>query len=129
MSDRTAGSTAGGTPPRAEVLDLLAVLVAVVLLALTLVDRVGTTRLLLALLFTLFVPGRAIVSNWPRLAGWSDVGMSVALSLGVLTLLATVTLWLGAWHPLGLFQLEAVLSLAGLATALIRRRQARPQAG
>jgi uncharacterized membrane protein HdeD (DUF308 family) len=120
MSDRTAG--------KAEALDLLAVLVAVVLLVLSLVDRVGTARLLLALLFTAFVPGRAIVSNWPRLADWSDVGMSVALSLGVLTVAATVTLWLGAWHPLRLFQLEAVLSVAGLAAAVTRRRRVSPRA-
>lgn len=116
-----------GTPnaalERAEVLDLLAALVAVVLLVLAVADRVGAARTLFTLVFALFVPGRAIVSNWPRMANWSDIGMSIALSLGVLTLLATVTLWARVWHPLGLFQLEAAASLAGLGIAVLRRRR------
>src|SRR5579859_4706694 len=109
-------------PQRAKILDLAAGIIAVALLVLALLDRVGSVRLLFALVFAFFVPGRAIVSNWPRMAGWSDVGMSIVLSLGVLTLLATISLWLRAWHPLGLFELEAVASLAGIAFALGRRR-------
>ena len=31
-------------------------------------------------------------------------------------------LWAHYWHPLGLFQAEAVLSLAALAAGLVRRR-------
>ena len=109
---------------RAEVADLLAALIAVVLLVLTLVDRVGAARTLLTVVFAFFVPGRAIVGNWPRLAAWSDIGMSVVLSLGVLAFLATVTLWARAWHPLGLFQVEAIVCLAGLGIAIVRRRRA-----
>jgi uncharacterized membrane protein HdeD (DUF308 family) len=115
---------------RAEILDLLAGLVAVALLVLVLADRAGVARTLVALLFTFFVPGRAIVSNWARMAAWSEIGMSMVLSLGVLTLLATVTLWARIWHPLGLFQIEAAASLAGLAIAALRRRLAsRPSPG
>ena len=87
------------------------------------VDFSAALRLLLALLFTFFVPGRAIVSNWPRVARWSAVGMSIVFSLAALGLLATVTLWLGLWHPLALFIVEAVASLAGLIVGIIRRRR------
>jgi hypothetical protein len=107
---------------RAEVLDLLAGVITIVLLALALVEWVGPVRLLLTVAFTFFVPGRAIVSNWSRMAGWSDMGMSIALSLGVLTLLATLSLWVRMWHPLGLFQIEAAASLIGLGVAVVRRR-------
>ena len=44
----------------------------------------------------------SIVSNWPAMAARSQVAASVLFSLSVLTLLATLTLWAGYWHPLGL---------------------------
>jgi len=109
---------------RAEILDLLAGLIAVALLVLVFADQVGAARMLLALLFAFFVPGRAIVSNWPRMAEWADIAMSVVLSIGLLTLLATVCLWARIWHPLGLFQIEAAVSLIGLGVAVTRRRRA-----
>lgn len=113
------------TPPvrRAEVLDLLAALVALALLLFVFASGTGSARLLLTLVFTFFVPGRAIVSNWPRLALWSDLGMSIVLSLATLILLATISLWVQFWHPVGLFKLEAVLSLMGLGVAILRRRR------
>lgn len=116
----------GTLPPaarRAEVLDVLAALVAVALLALVAGNASGPLRVLLVLAFTFFVPGRAIITNYPRMARWSDLGTSIVLSLGVLAFLATVTLWARFWHPLGLFQIEAVLSLAGLAVGIVRRRR------
>jgi hypothetical protein len=108
---------------RAERLDLAACGIAMVLIVLVSVDFSNTLRLLLALLFTFFVPGRAIVSNWPRMARWSGVGMSIVFSLGALTLLATTTLWLGLWHPLTLFLGEALASVAGLMFSIARRRR------
>jgi uncharacterized membrane protein len=111
---------------RAERLDLAACGIALALILLVSVDFSQALRLLLALLFTFFVPGRAIVSNWPRVARWSGVGMSIVFSLCVLTLLATVTLWVGLWHPMALFMAEAVVSLGGLAIAIVRRRQLVP---
>jgi hypothetical protein len=109
---------------RAELLDLAGALVAVVLLVLVLRGQPGPLRLLLTLGFTFFVPGRAIVTNWPRMARWSAAGMSMVLSLAVLTLLATTFLWAHLWQPVVLFQAEAVLSLAGLAVGVVRRRKA-----
>jgi uncharacterized membrane protein HdeD (DUF308 family) len=108
---------------RAERLDLLACGIALALILLVAVNFWPDLRLVLTLLFTCFVPGRAVVTNWPRVARWSGIGMSVAFSLGILTLLATVTLWVGLWHPLGLFVVEAVMSLAGLANGIVHRRQ------
>jgi hypothetical protein len=108
---------------RAERLDLLACGIALGLIVLVVADFWSALRLLLALLFTFYVPGRAVVSNWPRVARWSGIGMSVVFSLSILTLLATVTLWIGFWHPLGLFVVEAVISLAGLANGIVTRRQ------
>jgi hypothetical protein len=107
---------------RAEILDLLASAIAVLLLMAAFLDVTGPVRLLLTVLFTFFVPGRAIVSNWSRMAGWSDLGMSIALSLGMLTLFASIALWARIWHPLGLFQIEALASLIGLGVAVARRR-------
>jgi hypothetical protein len=109
---------------RAELLDLAGALVAVVLLVLVLRGQPGPLRLLLTLGFTFFVPGRAIVTNWPRMARWSAAGMSMVLSLAVLTLLATTFLWAHLWQPVVLFQAEAVLSLAGLTVGVVRRRKA-----
>jgi hypothetical protein len=108
---------------RAEVLDVLAAVVAVALLVLVAANASGPLRILLVLVFTFFVPGRAIITNYPRMARWSDLGTSIVVSLGVLAFLATVTLWAHFWHPLGLFQVEAVLSLAGLAVGIVRRRR------
>ena len=116
----------GALPPaaqRAEVLDVLAAVVAVALLALVAMDASGLPRILLVLVFTFFVPGRAIIANYPRMARWSDLGASIVVSLGVLAFLATVMLWAHLWHPVGLFLIEAVLSLAGLAVGIVRRRR------
>ena len=116
----------GTMPPaarRAEGLDVLAAAVAVALLAMVQENASGLPRVLLVLGFTFFVPGRAIITNFPRMARWSDLGASMLVSLGVLAFLATVTLWARFWHPLGLFQAEAVLSLAGLAAGIVQRRR------
>ena len=116
----------GIMPPaaqRAEALDVLAAAVAVALLAMVQENAAGLARVLLVLVFTFFVPGRAIITNFPRMARWSELGASMLVSLGVLAFLATVALWAHFWHPLGLFQVEAVLSLAGLAAGIVQRRR------
>ena len=114
----------------ADSLDLLAVVVAGGLVILIEAGRPGVPRVLLSLVFLFFVPGRAIVSNWPGLARWSEAAMSMVLSLTVLALLATVALWLHEWHPLGLFQVEAVASVVGVVVGTLRRhsRTGRTQA-
>lgn len=104
-----------------DMCDLLAALIALGLVAVVSDGRSGIPRVLLTLAFACYVPGRAIVSNWPLLGAWSAAAMPVVFSLAVLTLAATVMLWLRYWHPLGLFQAEAAVSLAALAFGLARR--------
>ncbi len=104
-----------------DLLDLLAFLDAMGLIALLVVDESGLARLLLTFGFTFFVPGRAIVDNCSFLARWSEAAMSLVLSLAVVGLLATVVLWAHAWHPLVLFQIEAWLSVVGLGVGAARR--------
>jgi peptidoglycan/LPS O-acetylase OafA/YrhL len=105
----------------AYLLDLLAGSLAVILMVVVYKGQPGLPRILLALAFAFFVPGRALVTNWPAMAGWSQAVMSMVLSFGILILVATVALWAGYWHPVGLFQAEAALSLAGLAVGSGRR--------
>jgi hypothetical protein len=107
----------------AEVLDLLAAFICAALIAAIALDRVGPARIVLTLLFTFFVPGRAIVANWPRMARWSEAAMPMVLSLAVTGLVATVALWAHLWYPLVIFQIEAWLSLAGLIIGIVRRRR------
>jgi uncharacterized membrane protein len=117
----------GRTSTRArteQALDLFAALIAGGLVVLVVSGSAGLLRVLLTLAFTFFVPGRAIVSNWPAVARWSAAAITIVLSLAVLSLLATVTLWAHLWHPTQLFEAEAALSLAGLGIGMVRRSSA-----
>ena len=58
-------------------------------------------RSVAAFIFVLFIPGRAIVSNWPEMPGRSVVAVSILFSLALNTLIATVALWAHVWHPAG----------------------------
>jgi uncharacterized membrane protein HdeD (DUF308 family) len=114
-------------PPELDsALDLSAGLIAIGLLALSYLGESGLLRIALTLGFAFFVPGRAIVTNWPRMTSWSKVAMPMVLSLALLTLLATITLWARVWKPVDLFQAEAWLSLAGLCLGTARRNRYRP---
>jgi uncharacterized membrane protein len=85
-------------------------------------------RVVVGVIFALYVPGRSVVSNWPRMAARSNVAASVLFSLSILTLLATGTLWAGYWHPLGLLEIESVFVGVVLFTGLLRRRRMEPVA-
>jgi hypothetical protein len=123
---RTQGSAVSGRAWQVgDALDLLAALIAVALIVLVARGWTGPPRLLLALGFAFFVPGRAIVTNWRQTADWSEVAMPMLFSLAILTLVSMVTLWAHYWHPLGLFQVEAVLSLAALGIGMVRRHRHR----
>ena len=112
--------------PTAPVRDLLAsvgVAVSLGLVGMVIEGGTGLVRILLVVAFAFFAPGRAVVTNWPRFAYWSEFGMSIVLSLAMLTLLATVTLWAREWHPVGLFQVEAGVTAAALVIGMIRRHR------
>ena len=122
----THGPAVSGRPWQVgDALDLLAALIAVGLIVLVYQGGSGPPRVLLALAFTFFVPGRAIVTNWRQTADWSEVAMPMLFSLAVLTLVAMVALWAHFWHPLGLFQVEAGLSLVALSIGVVRRHRHR----
>ena len=107
----------------AEVFDLFAAIIAVALIAIIYLDRVGVARIVLALGFIFFVPGRAIVANWPRMARWSEAAIPMVISLAFTVLVATVALWVHFWHPLQIFEVEAWLSLGALVFSIVRRRR------
>jgi hypothetical protein len=115
-------STLPPAAQRAELLDLLAMVIGAGLIVTVVLDGPTLPRILLTLGFTFFVPGRAIMTHWARLDRWSQVGMSVVFSLSALTLVAMTALWAHYWHPIGIFEAEGVLSLAALTAGLIRRR-------
>lgn len=118
--------SAAPTAPVRDALDAAGVAVSIGLLGLVLEGATGPARILLALAFAFFAPGRAIVTNWPRFAYWSEFGMSIVLSLAVLTLLATGTLWAHDWHPVGLFEIEAAPTILALVTGMVRRHRGEP---
>lgn len=118
-------SVAPAAPVR-DLLDTAGLAVSVGLAGLVAEGTAGPVRLLLTVAFAFFAPGRAIVTNWPRFAFWSEFGMSVVLSLAALTLLSMVTLWARWWHPVGLFEAEAAVTAVALAAGLIRRHRAAP---
>jgi uncharacterized membrane protein len=121
--DNNAGRSPKPTARLRDLLDLAGIVIAVGLIGVVAEGHAGIARVALALAFMFFVPGRAVVSNWPRLAYWSQFGMSMVLSLAILTLLATTFLWVHAWQPVTLFFFEAGLSAAALIAGMLRRHR------
>lgn len=92
----------------------------------TVVGRVGLVRVLLTLAFVVYVPGWAVVANCMPKVRTSRTALPVLVSVTLLTAAVTVTLWLHAWHPLQLFDIEAGASIALIGVAAIRRERRRP---
>ncbi len=109
---------------RDDLIDMGCVAVTVAVAVAVATSERGAFRAVVGVVFALYVPGRSIVSNWPTMAARSNVAASVLISLSILTLLATLTLWAGYWHPLGLLEIECVAAGLALFTALLRRRRA-----
>lgn len=105
-----------------DLIDVACIAVTVAVAVAVAANERNAIRAATAVVFSLFVPGRCIVSNWPRMATRSSVAVSVLFSLTILTLAATVTLWCNFWHPLGLFEVECAIAMAALFTAIYRRR-------
>jgi uncharacterized membrane protein len=109
---------------RDDLIDMGCVAVTVAVAVAVATGERSAFRAVVGVVFALYVPGRSIVSNWPRLAARSNVAASVLFSLAILTLVSTLTLWAGYWHPLGLLEIECVAAGVALFTALLRRRRA-----
>jgi hypothetical protein len=106
-----------------DVIDIACVAVSVAVAVAIATNERSAFRAVVAVAFSLFVPGRAIVSNWPSLAVRPHVALSVLFSLSTLTFVATATLWLNFWHPLGLLEVESGVVMAALFVGLVRRRR------
>jgi uncharacterized membrane protein len=110
----------------ARMIDAACAVVTGVLLSLTVVGWVGLARVLLTLAFAVYVPGWAVVANCTPKMRASRTALPVLVSVTLLTVMATVTLWLHVWHPLQLFDVEAGASIALISVAAIRRERPRP---
>jgi uncharacterized membrane protein len=107
----------------ARVIDAACAVVTGALLALTVVGWVGLARVLLAFAFSVYVPGWAVVTNFMPKTRASRTALPVLTSLTILTAAATFTLWLHAWHPMQLFDIEAGASIAMMSVGAIRRER------
>jgi uncharacterized membrane protein len=102
-------------------IDCASLLITVFVLVESVAHNYGPARSVGAALFLAFIPGRAIVTNLPLRLRGAQTMLSVVLSLALLTLLATVSLWSHLWHPLALAQAELIGSLVLLTFARGRR--------
>ena len=107
----------------ARVIDAACTVVTGALLTLTVVGWVGLARVLLAFAFAVYVPGWAVVTNFMPKTRASRTALPVLVSVTILTAAATFTLWLHAWHPLQVFDIEAGASIALLSVGTIRRER------
>jgi uncharacterized membrane protein len=111
----------------ARVIDVACAVVTGALLTLTVVGWVGLARVLLAFAFAIYVPGWAAVTNFMPKSRASRTALPVLVSVTILTAAATFTLWLHAWHPLQLFDIEAGASIALISVGAIRRERTHVQ--
>ena len=118
MTERSRTTVAGF-----DLIDVACLVVTVAVAVAVASGQHNAFRAVSGVMFTLFVPGRAIISNWPSLAVRPQVALSILFSLTVLTLLATLTLWAGYWRPLGLLLVECVVFGAALVVGLVRRKR------
>lgn len=106
-----------------DLIDVMSIAVAAAIAVSVATNERGAFRAVVGVAFALFVPGRSIVSNWPKMEERSHIAASVLFSVASLTLIATVTLWMGFWHPLGLLEVECAVSTVALFVAIVRRRR------
>ena len=107
-----------------DLIDITCIAVTAAIAVAAATNERNAIRSVAAVAFLLFVPGRAIVTNWPAVAARSQVAVSVLFSLTALTLAATLTLWANFWHPIGLLEVECVITAAALLAGILRRRRA-----
>ena len=111
-----------------DVLDAASLCVAVALLTLLLLGGRSVVRDVITVAFTGFVPGWAVLSNWSILSR-RFLPLSIALSLALLALVATVTLWLHSWHPIDAAQAECCAAILALSVSLMRRDRPKTRVG
>jgi len=105
-------------------LDLASLAVTLVLIVVVAFDLRGPGRILLAVAFVTYVPGRAVLTMWSAARERSDIALPVILSIALLIMATVLTLWVHVWEPEALFFLIAVVSACALGAALLRRLRA-----
>jgi uncharacterized membrane protein len=108
-----------------DLVDLFCLMVVAALVITAALDEASTVRAIAAGIFVLFVPGRALTTNLSGPAARSIVASSVLLSLTTLIFVATIALWVHAWHPLDIFYFESGLVVIALIVGLVRRHRVR----
>jgi uncharacterized membrane protein len=111
----------GAPPSEPWIADGAALGITVVLVVLILVGSTGALRQLFALAFVCYVPGRAVVANWPPADVRAQVALSVVLSISIVSLISVVGLWIHAWRPMEEFAAEASASVVAITIAMVRR--------
>lgn len=101
----------------------VALIVLTVLLVLSAVLSLEGPRTGLALVVFVLLPGAAVLTLVPVRSFLSWFLLSVLLSLAVETLTSLVTLWVHAWHPVGLASVLGAVSVVLLVLDLLRARR------
>lgn len=116
------------TPRVHDALDVASLFAGVALFTVLVAGGTSVLRAVTGVAFTVFVPGWAVLSNVAILRR-THAGLAVVLSLALLALVATVTLWARAWHPLGVAEVECAAASGVLVLSLVRRgrRRRRPE--
>jgi uncharacterized membrane protein len=111
------------SPLHRNTIGLAAVALTITVAILTLLQVDSPIRVALALLYSTLVPGWAIFSNLPSVPRRYALPLSLAVSLSIEILVATIAVWLRFWHPLELFYAEALASTAAIGLGFSRRRR------
>jgi uncharacterized membrane protein len=107
--------------PRMDAFDLGVLVGIAVLATLAAFGIQGPVRTVLALAFLAFVPGWVLTGEVRSLARLPRIPVAVLLSLAISAALATVSLWVHVWHPVGMFVVVAVVCAASIARRVWRR--------
>jgi len=112
-----------------DALDWAALGVTLALLSALAVGASPPVKELLLLAFVCWVPGRAVTTHWVSLKGLTLAVVTIVGGLALVTLMATVALWLHWWHPMALFIIQAVACVASLIAGIVNRDHGRQQTG
>jgi uncharacterized membrane protein len=121
VGHRVSTGSLGAPPSEPWIADGVALGITFLLVVLILAGSTGVVRQLLALAFVCYVPGRAVVANWPPADLRAQVALAVVLSISIVSLVSVAGLWLHAWRPMEQFAAEASGSILAIAIAMVRR--------
>lgn len=107
-----------------SVLDAFALVISVALLGFAMLRVDSPVRVVMTSAFTLFAPGWAVVTHWIALRKRARFGASIVLSISFVTIGAILSVWLHAWHPVEIMELEALIVIMSVIWGNARRMKA-----